>query len=227
MTSRPCTSWSSGGREVVRGWVADAVALDAAVYAAVARTPTPTLDRALSRVSTAANHSKLWCACALVLAVAGGRQGRAAAADGLASVAVTSAVVNIVLKRAGGGRRRPDRAGVPGVRHVEMPGSLSFPSGHAASASAFATGVGGRLPVVAAPIHGAAGVVAYSRVHTGVHHPLDVLVGWIVGTLLAQLTTRFGAGLAARALGRFSGRAGRARGGSWPARGTARGRAAA
>lgn len=226
MTSRPRTAWSSGGREVVRGWFADAVALDAAVYAAVARTPTPTLDRALSRVSTAANHSKLWGACALALAVAGGRPGRAAAADGLASIAVTSAVVNLALKRAGG-RRRPDRAGVPGVRHVEMPGSLSFPSGHAASASAFATGVGGRLPVVAAPLHGAAGVVAYSRVHTGVHHPLDVLVGWIVGTLLAQLTTRFAAGFAARAVGRVSGRAGRARGGSWPARGTVRGRAAA
>jgi undecaprenyl-diphosphatase len=226
MTSRPRTAWSSGGREVARGWLADAVALDAAVYAAVARTPTPTLDRALSRVSTAANHSKLWGACALALAVAGGRPGRAAAADGLASIAVTSAVVNLALKRAGR-RRRPDRAGVPGVRHVEMPGSLSFPSGHAASASAFATGVGGRLPVVAAPLHGAAGVVAYSRVHTGVHHPLDVLVGWIVGTLLAQLTTRFAGGLAARAVCRVSGRAGRAQGGSWPARGTARGRAAA
>jgi undecaprenyl-diphosphatase len=230
MTSPPRTARLTGGREVVRGWLADTVALDAAVYAAVARTPTPTLDRALSRVSTAANHSKLWVGCALALAVAGGRPGRAAAADGLTSVAVTSAVVNLALKRAGR-RGRPDRAGVPGVRHVEMPGSLSFPSGHAASASAFATGVGGRLPVVAAPLHGAAGVVAYSRVHTGVHHPLDVLVGWIVGTLLAQLTTRFAGGLAARAVGRVSGRvsgrAGRARGGSWPARGTARGRAAA
>lgn len=188
MTRRTQHQWSSGGREVVRGWFADAVALDAAVYSAVAGTPTPTLDRALGRISNAANRSKLWGACALTLAVAGGRPGRAAAVDGLASIAVTSAVVNLVLKRAGG-RRRPDRAGVPGVRHVDMPESLSFPSGHAASASAFATGVGGRLPVVAAPLHGAAGVVAYSRVHTGVHHPLDVLVGWIIGTLLAQVTT--------------------------------------
>lgn len=188
MTRRTQHQWSSGGREVVRGWLADAVALDAAVYSAVASTPTPTLDRALGRISNAANRSKLWGACALTLAVAGGRPGRAAAVDGLASIAVTSAVVNLVLKRAGG-RRRPDRAGVPGVRHVDMPESLSFPSGHAASASAFATGVGGRLPLVAAPLHGAAGVVAYSRVHTGVHHPLDVLVGWIIGTLLAQVTT--------------------------------------
>ncbi len=197
MTLQTQRSWSSDGREVVRGWLADAVALDAAVYSAVASTPTPTLDRALGRISNAANRSKLWGACALALAVAGGRPGRAAAVDGVASVAVTSAVVNLVLKRAGR-RRRPDRTGVPGVRHVEMPESLSFPSGHAASASAFATGVGGRLPLVAAPLHGAAGVVAYSRVHTGVHHPLDVLVGWIIGTLLAQVTTHTIARVTAR-----------------------------
>jgi undecaprenyl-diphosphatase len=197
MTRRTQRSLSSDGRELVRGWFADAVALDAAVYSAVASTPTPTLDRALGRVSNAANRSKLWGACALALAVVGGRPGRAAAVDGVASVAVTSAVVNLVLKRAGR-RRRPDRAGVPGVRHVDMPESLSFPSGHAASASAFATGVGGRLPLVAAPLHGAAGVVAYSRVHTGVHHPLDVLVGWIIGTLLAQVTTHTIAGITTR-----------------------------
>jgi len=197
MTPRTQRSLSSDGRELVRGWFADAVALDAAVYAAVASTPTPTLDRALGRVSNAANRSKLWGACALALAVVGGRPGRAAAVDGVASVAVTSAVVNLVLKQAGR-RRRPDRAGVPGVRHVDMPESLSFPSGHAASASAFATGVGGRLPLVAAPLHGAAGVVAYSRVHTGVHHPLDVLVGWIIGTLLAQVTTHTIAGITTR-----------------------------
>jgi undecaprenyl-diphosphatase len=197
MTRRTQRSLSSDGRELVRGWFADAVALDAAVYSAVASTPTPTLDRALGRVSNAANRSKLWGACALALAVVGGRPGRAAAVDGVASVAVTSAVVNLVLKQAGR-RRRPDRAGVPGVRHVDMPESLSFPSGHAASASAFATGVGGRLPLVAAPLHGAAGVVAYSRVHTGVHHPLDVLVGWIIGTLLAQVTTHTIAGITTR-----------------------------
>jgi undecaprenyl-diphosphatase len=197
MTLRTGSTWSSGGQEVVRDWLRDVVALDAAVYSAVAGTPTPTLDRSMGRISNAANRSKLWGACALTLAVAGGRPGRAAAVDGLTSVAVTSAVVNLLLKRAGG-RRRPDRAGVPGVRHVEMPESLSFPSGHAASASAFATGVGGRLPLVAAPLHGAAGVVAYSRVHTGVHHPLDVLVGWIIGTLLAQVTTHTTARVRAR-----------------------------
>ena len=76
------------------------------------------------------------------------------------------------------------------TRHVRMPTSLSFPSGHSAVAFAFATGVGNRLPVVAGPLHALAGVVAYSRVHTGVHHPSDAVVGSVLGTVVAQLTTR-------------------------------------
>ena len=55
---------------------------------------------------------------------------------------------------------------------------------------AFAAGVGNRLPVVGVPLHALAGVVAYSQVHTGVHHPSDVVVGSVLGTVLAQLTTR-------------------------------------
>jgi undecaprenyl-diphosphatase len=39
-------------------------------------------------------------------------------------------------------------------------------------------------------LHALAGFVAYSRVHTGVHHPSDVVVGSVLGTVLAQLTTR-------------------------------------
>jgi undecaprenyl-diphosphatase len=32
-------------------------------------------------------------------------------------------------------------------------------------------------------------VVAYSRVHTGVHYPGDVVAGALLGTILAQVTT--------------------------------------
>ena len=40
------------------------------------------------------------------------------------------------------------------------------------------------------PLHAAAGLVAYSRVHNGVHYPGDVVVGSMLGTALAQLTSR-------------------------------------
>lgn len=69
-----------------------------------------------------------------------------------------------------------------------MPRSTSFPSGHAASAFAFATGVAGVLPT-AIPLQLAAAMVAYSRVHTGVHYPADVIVGALIGSSVAPVTS--------------------------------------
>ena len=124
-------------------WLEDAQRLDVAVYAAIARTPSPSLDRAMSRLSRAADYSRLSLASAAALVAFGGREGRRAAVSGLASVAATSAIVNLVLKPVSR-RRRPDRIAqdVPVARHVRMPVSRSFPSGHAAAAFAFAYGVG-------------------------------------------------------------------------------------
>ena len=172
------------------GWLADAKRVDEAVYGAIAHTPTPALDRGMSMLSRAANYSRIWIGSAAVLALVGGDRGRRAAVQGLVSVGVTSAVVNVAVKRVGR-RPRPDLpTGRAPARAVRMPSSLSFPSGHSASGFAFATGVGRRLPVVAVPLHAAAGLVAYSRVHSGVHYPGDVVVGSMLGTVLAQLTCR-------------------------------------
>ena len=79
---------------------------------------------------------------------------------------------------------------VPLARHVPMPSTTSFPSGHAAAAFAFATGVGHVLPPAAIPLRGLAALVAYSRVHSGVHYPGDVVAGALIGTTLAQMTAR-------------------------------------
>jgi undecaprenyl-diphosphatase len=171
-------------------WLEDAERVDVALYAAIARTPTPALDHAMARLSHAADYSRLSLASAAVLAATGGGRGRRAAAGGLASVAVTAGLVNLAVKPLGR-RRRPDRAveQVPVARHVRMPSSTSFPSGHSAAAFAFATGVGQVLPPAAIPLRGLAALVAYSRVHTGVHYPGDVVAGALMGTVLAQLTT--------------------------------------
>src|SRR3954452_18614719 len=162
--------------------------LDVAAYAAIATTPTPLLDVAFRRLSRAADHSKLWLGASALLAARGGRQGRRAARDGLASIALTSAVVNLLLKPLGN-RRRPDRDThhVPIARQVQMPRSTSWPSGHAASAFAFATGVGSAWPAAGIPVSVAAALVGYSRVHTGVHYPVDVISGAVTGTALAPL----------------------------------------
>jgi membrane-associated phospholipid phosphatase len=174
-----------------RPWLQDAERLDVAIYAAIARTPTPSLDRAMGRLSRAADYSRLSIASAAVLALTGGQSGRRAAAYGLASVGVTATVVNVAVKPLGR-RRRPDRVAqnVPLARHVRMPASRSFPSGHSAAAFAFATGVGHVLPPAAVPLRALAALVSYSRVHTGVHYPGDVVTGALIGTALAQVTTQ-------------------------------------
>ena len=172
----------------LRNWLGHAERADLAVYAAVARSDIPELDRAMRHVSHAANYSRIWIGTAGLLALGGGSSGRRAAFDGLTSIAVTSVVVNAALKPLGR-RRRPER-GPRVARHVRMPRSRSFPSGHAASAFAFATGAAATQPRLALPLRALATVVAYSRVHTGVHFPGDVLVGSLLGVALAQVTLR-------------------------------------
>jgi membrane-associated phospholipid phosphatase len=170
----PASRWAEALRELG--------AMDRAVYQAVADTPTAALDGPVRRLSRAADRSRLWLGIAAAMALLGGRRGRRAAFEGVVSIAVTSATVNLGAKQLHR-RERPDRveSELSRARHVPMPASTSFPSGHAASAFAFAYAVGRHLPGLAVPIRVLAAGVAYSRVHTGVHYPGDVVVGSITG----------------------------------------------
>jgi undecaprenyl-diphosphatase len=184
---------------LMRDVLADGEQIDRAVYAAIAGTPTPLLDDTMRRLSHAANYSRLSMGAAAVLALTGGRKGRRAAGTGLICVAATSAAVNLVVKPIGR-RNRPDRPGeqVPAARHVTMPTSASFPSGHTAAAVAFASGAGRVLPLASVPLHGLAALVGYSRVHTGVHYPGDVVAGAVIGAIIADLAAGRSADLGAR-----------------------------
>jgi membrane-associated phospholipid phosphatase len=162
--------------------------LDEAVYRTVAETPTPTIDNELRTLSNLANHSKLWFAIAGATAVLGGRRGRIAALDGVIAIGITSFVVNQPLKRLLP-RSRParDEIVLETNRHVKLPTSPSFPSGHSASAFAFANAVGGELPWFALPIRGLAAAVGWSRIHTGVHYPGDVIAGALIGGAVGEV----------------------------------------
>jgi len=145
-------------------------------------------DAALAKLSTAADNSKLWMGTAAVLAATGQRR---AAARGLASLAAASALANGPAKFAVR-RRRPSFVTLaPGWLPRRHPVTYSFPSGHSASAAAFATGVALENPKLAVPVGAVAAAVAYSRVHSGVHYPTDVVAGVALGA---------GAALVVRAL---------------------------
>jgi membrane-associated phospholipid phosphatase len=183
-TARPGApaAWAEGLRELG--------SMDRAVYRAVADTPTPRLDGAFRRLSTAADRSRLWLGISGAIALVGGRRGRRAALEGVVAIGVTSATINLAVKPLAR-RQRPARLETDDFpdRYVTMPASTSFPSGHAASAFAFAYAVGRRLPVLSVPVGLLAGAVAVSRVHTGVHYPSDVVIGSILGAGTAAMVT--------------------------------------
>ena len=70
---------------------------------------------------------------------------------------------------------------------VHPPTSGSFPSGHASAAFACATVIAWASPRLAVPVYVLAALVASSRVYVGVHYPLDVLGGALLGTLVGMV----------------------------------------
>ncbi|MGW2425151.1 phosphatase PAP2 family protein [Streptomyces sp. NPDC001709] len=164
--------------------------LDGRLFEAAAAWHWPGAERVLPRLSRGANHGVLWFATAAAMAVTRTPRARGAAARGLASLSVASLAINTVGKRSVR-RARPVLDPVPLVRQLKrQPITTSFPSGHAASAAAFAAGVALESPAWGAAVAPVAFSVAASRVYTGVHFPSDVLAGAALGVGAAFLVRR-------------------------------------
>ena len=75
----------------------------------------------------------------------------------------------------------------------------SFPSGHAAASFAAAVAIGkkysfiikGKSYKLIYPLLAFAAVIGFSRVYIGVHYPLDVIFGAVIGTIFALAVVRF------------------------------------
>lgn len=142
----------------------------------------------MDAVGLAIHHP--WWLWLLILAPAvyllwkGGWRGRLFVLGMVLAVALTDILCAQVLKPLIA-RVRPCVA-LEGVRLLAgIKTSWSMPSNHAANTAAAATIVGfcyRRWLWLAVPI---AALVAYSRVYVGVHYPLDVLLGAVIGVSVA------------------------------------------
>ena len=164
--------------------------IDRGISRHIATMPPSGLDTVMKGLTTAANHSVLWFTVASALALRRGAT-RKAAARGVLAIALASGSANAVCKPLLP-RRRPAASELPAYQTLPSPPtSSSFPSGHAASAAAFATAVGLESPKVGLVIAPVAAAVAYSRVHVGVHWASDVAAGAALGAGVALLTRRW------------------------------------
>ena len=124
----------------------------------------------------------------LSLIIWGGRKGRMAAVALIIAVALADQVSCSLLKPVVG-RLRPCNALDAEQCRLLVGGSkaMSFPSAHAANSFAMATVASWKLTTWAPLFVIVAAAVAYSRVYVGVHYPLDVLAGSVLGMFLGAM----------------------------------------
>lgn len=104
---------------------------------------------------------------------------QAALAIGLAALLADSATKPLVA------RHRPFMSYTGFELMAKPQRSSSFPSTHAAGAFAGAVALGRVFPELRVGFWIAAGLVAFARVYVGVHYPLDVIGGAVVGLAAA------------------------------------------
>ena len=132
-------------------------------------------------LSYAGRLGLVWVAIALVLCALYRRWGLL----GLTIIAVALADWSAMGLKALVDRPRPPLRYAEPEPLVRTPHDGSFPSGHAATSFAAATILSFAFPRLAPFLFVLAALIAWSRVYVGVHYPLDIIGGAILGILVA------------------------------------------
>ncbi|MFI7467232.1 phosphatase PAP2 family protein [Nonomuraea sp. NPDC049646] len=192
-------------------------AWDKRAFDRVARSDLPVLDALLPHLSSAADNSVLWGLVAGLLMMTGRPRLQRAGVRGLLAISLASPLTSMVVKQAIR-RPRPITDLIPVIRRRRVPASSSLPSGHSASAVAFAVAVARDAPLpVATSVTLLAAAVAASRVYVGAHYPGDVLAGIAVGAAAGWSAPGCGRWLR-RALAAYAAPREVRRGRCWPGR---------
>ena len=163
---------------------------DHAVDAMVARhlRGRPAVDRLFYSASALGDFSLLWHLLGTARAL-GPRGHQRQALRLTVSLGVESVLVNRGVKSLFR-RTRPAWEERTHRHQLRRPRSSSFPSGHATSGFLAATLLADGSRRWRSLWFGLATIVAASRVHVGIHHASDVVVGAVVGTALGRLVLR-------------------------------------
>jgi undecaprenyl-diphosphatase len=139
------------------------------------------LNPVFEGLSYAGRLGLLWIVLALVLAVLYRRFGVLA----VTVIAVALADLTAMGLKAVFDRERPSLRYAEPEPLVTTAHDHSFPSGHAATSFAAASVLTFAFPRLGPALSLLASAVAFSRVYVGVHYPLDVIGGALLGVLVA------------------------------------------